>query len=229
MTRDTRDPRDPTDLWYDPTIDPDKLSPAERRQLARLGRRLGMSLWETLLPMRERLLFLTDPAPGQGERFTAKSFDERDDFVTAAYFDNARVPAPDANVDIVTAMFWADRDRENFATLLEDPAATSKTLLSGIANQVLWCRFLARRDPDPAGRRRGAVMAAEWEAALNRTLDFMFGATKSKPMTVGDVADAEAEAPAPAAKRASSAKRNGVAMHDVTAPKIKIVSHRKDN
>jgi hypothetical protein len=31
-------PTDPTDLWFDPTIDLDKLSPAERRQLTRLQR-----------------------------------------------------------------------------------------------------------------------------------------------------------------------------------------------
>jgi hypothetical protein len=30
-------PNDPTDLWYDPTIDLDKLTPAERRQLGPVG------------------------------------------------------------------------------------------------------------------------------------------------------------------------------------------------
>jgi hypothetical protein len=187
-------PTDPTDLWFDPTIDLDKLSPAERRQLTRLMRRLGMSLWETLATMRERLLFLTDPAPGTGERFTAKDFARRDDFVTAAYFDNAEIPAPDANCDIITAMFWAERDRENFAALLnEEPNLPLKTLISGIVNQLLWCRFLARRDPDPAGRKRAAVMATEWEGTLNRSLDRIFGTGPKRKLTVGDFPEAERE------------------------------------
>jgi hypothetical protein len=220
-------PTDPTDLWYDPTIDLDKLTPAERRQLARLMRRLGMSLWETLATMRERVLFLTDPAPGTGERFTAKDFDQRSDFVDAAYFENAKIPAPDANVDIITAMFWAERDRENFAILFaEEPNLPLKTMISGMVNQLLWCRFLARRDPDPAGRRRAAVMATEWEATLNRSLDRVFGTLPKRKLTVGDIEPAarEAEVPSP-----SPARRNGVRMHNVTAPKIKIVSQRKDN
>jgi hypothetical protein len=166
-------PNDPTDLWHDPTIDIDKLTPAEQHQLTRLMRRLGMGLWETLATMRERMLFLTDPNPGTGERVTAKKLDEREDFVTRDYFDKAEVPAPDANVDIIMAMFWAERDREAFAELLADPKLTLKAVLSGMVNQELWCCFLARRDPDPRGRQRAAVMADEWRASINRALERM--------------------------------------------------------
>jgi hypothetical protein len=189
----------PTDLWYDPTIDLDKLTPAEHRQLSRLMRRLGMSVWETLALMRERLLFLTDPAPGTGERFTAKEFDRRDDFVDEHYFDKAKVPAPNANVDIVTAMFWAERDTHNFATLLEDRRSLPvETLLAGIENTHAWHRFLARRDPDPVGRRRSAVIAAECERMLNRLrlkAEAIEAKRTAKPYDAADYFASEADLP----------------------------------
>jgi hypothetical protein len=233
----THGPTDPTDLWFDPTIDLDKLSPAERQQLSRLMRRLGMSLWETLATMRERMLFLTDPAPGTGERFTAKKLDERDDFVTAAYFDKAEVPAPDANVDIITAMFWADRDRENFMTLLlEEPRLTANAIISGMANQLEWCRFLARRDPDPAGRKRAGVMATRWEDTVNQALDRVYGTVPAgtgepkRKLTVGDIPQRPDELPDYVAEPAApSPRRNGVRMHNVTAPRVRIVPQRRDH
>ena len=66
-------------------------------------------------------------------------------------------------------MFWAERDTHNFATLLEGRSKLPiETLLAGIENTHAWHCFLARRDPDPVGRRRSAEIVAECQRMMAR-------------------------------------------------------------
>jgi hypothetical protein len=55
--------------WDDPThLDPVFFTKSEQRQLQRLMRRLGMTVWEVLSMAREQVLSEIDPQPGDGER-----------------------------------------------------------------------------------------------------------------------------------------------------------------
>jgi hypothetical protein len=150
----------------DPTqLDPALFTPSEQRQLQHLMRRLGMTVWEVISMAREQVLSEIDPAPGEGERFEF----HREDFVTPCYFTASAVPAPDANVDLITALHICDRDTQNAAVLLADKGKLPlDALWATLLNVLDWQRFLAVRDPDPIGRKRSAVIAAECERMLNR-------------------------------------------------------------
>jgi hypothetical protein len=67
----------------------------------------------------------------------------------------------------------ADRDTHNAAALLNEADATGRkvpldALLATMLNIADWQHFLAARDPDPVGRQRSAVIAAECERIMNR-------------------------------------------------------------
>jgi hypothetical protein len=154
----------------DPTIpDPTLFSKSELRQILRITRRLSLTMQEVISMARERVLSEIDPAPGDGERFKF----HRPDFLTADYFQHSTVPAPDANVDLITALYWADRDEQNHKALLDEAEATGRKLpldaiWAAMLNTWDWQRFLAVRDPDPEGRRRAAATAIECERIMNR-------------------------------------------------------------
>jgi hypothetical protein len=150
----------------DPTqLDPALFTKSEHRQLQQIMRRLGMTVWEVISMAREQVLDEIDPAPGAGDRFVF----HREDFVTPSYFNSAGVPAPDANVDLITALHICDRDTQNAVALLADKGRLPiDALWATITNIVAWQHFLAVRDPDPIGRRRSTVIIAECERMLNR-------------------------------------------------------------
>jgi hypothetical protein len=155
----TYNPDDPTQL------DPVLFTKSEQRQLQQIMRRLGMTVWEVLSMAREQVLDEIDPAPGEGERFEF----HRPDFITADYFQHSAVPAPDANVDLITALHICDRDTQNAAVLLADKDKLPlDALWQTILNILDWQRFLAVRDPSEVGRRRSVVIVAECERMLNR-------------------------------------------------------------
>jgi hypothetical protein len=154
----------------DPTIpDPTLFSKSELRQILRITRRLSLTMQEVISMARERVLSEIDPAPGDGERFQF----HRPDFLTADYFQHSTVPAPDANVDLITALYWADRDEQNQKALLDEAATTGRKLSLEAIHQAMmntwdWQRFLAVRDPDPEGRQRAAAALVEIERLMRR-------------------------------------------------------------
>jgi hypothetical protein len=184
----------------DPTqLDPALFTKSEQRQLQHLMRRLGMTVWQVISMAREQVLSEIDPAPGEGDRFEF----HRPDFITAEYFTASAVPAPDANVDLITALHICDRDTQNAAVLLNDDDRGSKLPIDALWQVLLntrdWQRFLAVRDPDPIGRRRAAVIATECERIMNRlSLKAEAALAKRRPYNPADYFTDEASLPRPA-------------------------------
>jgi hypothetical protein len=132
--------------------------------LIRLTKRVGFSIVEIDYMARMIAQADVDPLPPEewGEPFEFSEFkisvtgDECD-------FDciNSKVPEPNSQVDLLTALKEFKRDTECCAYKLKSGKLTTEALVLISNNQFAWAKFLAVRDPNPRMRILFAKAAAE--------------------------------------------------------------------
>jgi hypothetical protein len=132
--------------------------------LIRLSKLTGHSITEVDYMARMIAQADVDPLPPEewGEPFEFSEFrmsvtgDEAD-------FDciSARVPEPNSQVDLLTALKQFQRDTQCCATLLKTRKLPTEALVLISNNQFAWAKFLAARDPNPRMRALFAKAVAE--------------------------------------------------------------------
>jgi hypothetical protein len=132
--------------------------------LTRLAKLMGLSIAEVDYMARMIAQADVDPLPVEewGEPFEFSKFkisvtgDEVD-------FDciNAKVPEPNSQVDLLTALKQFQRDAECCANKLNSGKLTIEALVLISNNQYSWATFLAARDPNPRMRTLFAKAVVE--------------------------------------------------------------------
>ncbi len=125
-----------------------------REALLALARRARISVVELDKMLRLIAQEETDPLP-MAARGAAFCFGPRrslagDDFLSI----NARVPPPNAEVDLVDAMREYASDIKAAKLALAGPPMLLAELREVVSNGLAWCMFWAIRHPDPALRLR---------------------------------------------------------------------------
>lgn len=139
------------------------LSEHDRRIWQRLSLRHGASFLEIAQIIREEILSRADPLyQGEADR---KPNAPNLAIVGFDYFAKRKVPAPDANVDVLIAFDQASHD-QTIATYLLDQRPSLHTLIEIVRNQLSWSRFFAVRSPLPEDRERHATFAEDIEGYL---------------------------------------------------------------
>jgi hypothetical protein len=135
-----------------------------RDELIRLGKLMGLSITEVDYMARMIAQADYDPLPPEewGEPF---EFPELKISITGDEVDfdciNSKVPEPNSQVDLLTALKQFQRDAECCAYKLKSGKLSTEALVLISNNQFAWAKFLAVRDPNPRMRTLFAKAVAE--------------------------------------------------------------------
>jgi hypothetical protein len=136
----------------------------EQRQLYEgISERTGFSVKEIVEMVREYVSAALDPIEAEGELFEF----EPDPNAPIGDLDwiDTEVPKPDAQVDLITALYKSKSDLRRCKQVLAKRVPLGK-LLAVMRNMIGWLRFRAVRDPSPEGREEAKRQLAEWERQI---------------------------------------------------------------